>query len=204
MYCCVQDFSHPAIDSFVNECWDLQHFSSLKKYIPFLATEQKRSTANSVMKLYECHIQPVLGSLKKGIIHGDLNGRNIIVRQQVDCKRVEIAGLIDFGDSIHSCYLFEMTTLVCYTMMGKENPLQLIAPLIQGYLVELQLSQAELDCLYYAVLALLCTSAVKGEYNASIEPENMHIQQDISNAWNLISLLLGLSKNDFDISWKLS
>ena len=200
MCCCIQDFIHPAIDSYVNECWDLQHFTSLKKYIPFLTTEQKKITANTIMKLYECHIQPLLGSLKKGVIHGDLNGRNIIVQQQADSGRIEIAGLIDFGDCVNSYYLFELTTLVCYTMMGKEYPLQYIAPLIQGYHMELRLSHSELDCLYYAVLALLCTSAVKGEYNASIEPDNMHIQQDISNAWNLISFLLEMSKNDFDIA----
>ena len=188
----------------MNECWDLQYFSSLKKFIPSLAdNKQKRKMVNSVMRLYETHIQPLIPTMKRGVIHGDLHGRNIIIRRTAD-EKIEISGLIDFGDCVRSCYLFELAILASYGMMGKEeDPINLVVPLIQGYLAEFPLSEAELHCLYYAVLALLCTSAVKGEYNASLEPENMHIQQDISHAWSLLNRLLGASKREVDSTWNL-
>ena len=78
----------------MNECWDLQHFSSLKKYISFLSEENKIAMAHSIMKLYEENIEPMLTIMKRGVIHGDLNGTNIIVQQSE--SGAEIVGLIDF------------------------------------------------------------------------------------------------------------
>ena len=157
--------------------------------------------AYSIMAMYEAHILPQQMSMKRGVIHGDMNGQNIIVCRVEE--EYEIVGLIDFGDCVHSCYLFELATLLSYIMMNRENPVAFVAPVIQGYLDAFPLSHKELLCLFYAVLALLCTSAVKGEYNASLDPENEHIQRDISHAWHLVSLLLSMSKTDVDILWRI-
>ena len=108
---------------------------------------------NSVMRLFEENIKPILTSVKKGVIHVDLNGQNIIVQQSG--SNAEIVGLIDFMDCVHSYYLFKLAILVAHTM-SIENQLELVAPVIKGYLDVFPLGQEELQCLYYAVLAILC------------------------------------------------
>ena len=196
----LQDFNHPAIEGFVHECWDLQHFLCLNNYIPQLTDKQKRATANSIVKLYENTVQPHLPRMKKGVIHGDLHGHNIIV--QKSGSEAEIVGLIDFGDCVCSYYLFELAILVAYSMLDQINPVEFVVPVIRGYLDVFPLSQEELDILFYAVLALLCTTAVKGECNIALEPGNTHIQHFVPNAWRLLSLLLPMSKDRIDNEWK--
>ena len=188
----------------MNECWDLQHFSCLKKYISSLSEKKKIAMANSVMKLYEEKIEPMLPTMKKGVIHGDLNGKNIIV--QLSENSAAIVGLIDFGDCVHSYYLFELAILVAHTMMSlsHNNRMELVAPVIKGYIDEFPLTQEELQCLYYAVLAILCTTGVKGEHVYATEPENMHMQHYIPHAWKLLSQLLPMSKDSVEASWNIT
>ena len=159
---------------------------------------------NSVMKLYEEKIEPMLPSMKKGVIHGDLNGKNIIVQQSENSAA--IVGLIDFGDCVHSYYLFELAILVAHTMMSlsHNNRMELVAPVIKGYIDEFPLTQEELQCLYYAVLAILCTTGVKGEHVYATEPENMHMQHYIPHAWKLLSQLLPMSKDSVEASWNIT
>ena len=157
--------------------------------------------ADTVMALYEDHLLPKLTTMKRGVVHGDLNGRNIVC--QVEKQQVEIIGLIDFGDCVCTCYMFELATLVSHTMMNREDPIGFVAPVIRGYLDVFALSQNELQGLFYAVLALLCTSAVKGQYNLSMEPENTHIQRDIEHAWKLLSFLLTIPKDNVDLLWNI-
>lgn len=155
--------------------------------------------ARSVMTLYDLHLLPLLKEMKRGVIHSDLNGQNIVV--SVQKERVEIVGLIDFGDCANTCYLFELATLVSFCMMNRKNPIAWVAPVIQGYLDIFPLDRNELQCLFYAVLAHLCTLAVKGEYNVSLQPDNTHVQEYIVDAWTLITLLLTLPKRDVDSLW---
>ena len=157
--------------------------------------------ARSVMTLYDLHIVPQLRHMKRGVIHGDLNGQNIVV--SLHQEQVEIVGLIDFGDCLSTCYLFELAALVSFCMMNRKNPIEWVAPVIRGYLDVFSLDHRELRCLFHAVLAHLCTLAVKGEYNASLQPDNAHIQEYIVNAWTLMELLLKLPKIDVDTLWKI-
>ena len=185
----------------VLHCWDLQYFTSLKKYIPHIGDEQKREKAYTVMAAYEAHILPRLPSMKKGVIHGDVNGHNIVL-QKVG-EKYEIAGVIDFGDCVQTCYLSELAIMLAHGMMDKENPVEFVAPMLRGYLDAFPMSREDLQCLYYAVLARLSAIAVKGEYNLSLEPWNMYISSDIPLAHDTMDLLLALSKEEVEKAWKL-
>ena len=197
----LQEFRHPAVDERFYDKWDLQYFTSLKKYIPHIGDEQKREKAYTVMAAYEAHILPRLPSMKKGVIHGDVNGLNIIMRKVGE--KYEIAGLIDFGDSVRTCYLFELAIMLMYGMVEKDNPVEFVAPMLHGYLDAFPLSREELECLYYAVLARLCQSAVTGEYQFTLEPWNTYLLTTPIEAWKLIDLFLTLSKERVEEIWGL-
>ena len=167
-----------------------------------MSETKKIAMANSVMRLFKENIEPMLSSMKKGVIHGDLNGQNIIVQQSG--SNAEIVGLIDFMDCVHSYYLFELAILVAHTMISMNNQVELVAPVIKGYLDVFPLGQEELQCLYYAVLAILCTTVVKGEYLAATEPDNAHVQRYIPGAWKLLTHLLQLSKDCVDTLLNIS
>ena len=188
----------------VFECWDLQYFAFLKKYIPHVEDEKKREMAHTVMAAYEANVLPRLPSMKKGIIHGDVNGLNIILQKAGE--EYEMAGLIDFGDTVCSYYLFELAIMLADEMMtviGQCDPVEFVAPMLHGYLDAFPLSGNELNCLYYAVVARLATIAVKGEYNSSMDTFNSHISYAIPLATKTMEMLLAMHKKAVDLKWKL-
>ena len=140
--------------------------------------------------------------MKKGLIHNDISGMNIIVRQVGE--KHEFAGLLDFGECAHTCCLFELAAMLAYGQLEKENPVEFVAPMVQGYLDVFPLTKEELDCLYYAVLARLCQSAVNGEYRFTLEPWNTYLLTTPAEAWKVINLLLTLSKEGVEEIWNIS
>ena len=174
----------------------------MKRYIPHLRDNEKRETALVIVAMYEEHIVPALPAMKKGMVHNDMNGMNIIFKVTKD--GCEMAGVIDFSDCIHTCYLFELAIMLAYAMCEKEAPVQFVAPMLQGYRDAFPVSKEELDCLYYAVLARLCQSAVNGEYRFSQEPWNMYLLTTPAEAWRLMRLLLTLTKEGVEEIWDIS
>ena len=171
----------------------------MKQYIPHLRDEEKRKVAHSVVAMYEEHVLPLIPKMKKGIIHDDINGLNILFKVSPD--KCELSGLIDFSDCVHSCYLFELAIMLAYGMCEKDNPVQFVGPMFRGYCDVFPLSEEELDCLYYAVLARLCQTAVNGEYRFTLEPWNTYLLTTPSDAWKLMKLLLSLGKKRVEDIW---
>ena len=71
---------------------------------------------------------------------------NIIV---IDEK---VNGVIDFGDCVHSCHIFELGILLVEAMGTRDKePLTSITPVVSGYLNAFPITKNELDLLYYIV-----------------------------------------------------
>ena len=174
----------------------------MKQYIPHVPDEHKRQMANSVMSMFEENILPALSLMKKGFIQNDVSGVNLIVRKIGGVHKV--VGLVDFGECAYTCCLFEVAAMLAYGMLEKENPVGFVAPMLQGYRDVFPLSREELNCLYYAVLARLCQSAVSGEYRYTLEPWNTYLLTTPAEAWKVINLLLRLTKQGVEEIWNIS
>ena len=158
--------------------------------------------ANTVVAMFEAHIVPTIPSMKKGVIHNDINGLNIICKTTEES--CEVVGLIDFCECVHTCCLFELASMLAYSMLEKESPVAFVAPMLRGYWDVFPLSKEELSCLYYAVIARLCQSAVNGEYRFTQEPWNTYLLTTPAEAWKLIDLLLTLSKEQVEEIWNIT
>ena len=155
--------------------------------------------AEMVFRNFKEHVFPKLTSLRQGIIHGDANGLNIIAAKQNGSYK--ISGIIDFGDCVHTCYIFELAIMLAYAMVENENPLQLSCPMLSGYLQAFPMSEEELDCLYYCVLARLCQSAVVGEHKFKQEPWNTYLLTTPAKAWRVMEVIFATTKDEVDRLW---
>ena len=203
-----QEFAHPVIDTreFSDPVWDMKHFLLLKKYLPSIDDPKKRKILETVTTYFKKHVVPKLPSMKCGIIHGDAHTDNIIITERND-----IAGVIDFGDCINTCYIFELAVSLAATMrqevnnptvLHEKDPIQLVCPLISGYIHAFPLSQQELDCLYYLVLARLTLVAVVTEHNYKQQEEvNMYLCKIVDSAWQMAEELLKKPKEEVDRIW---
>ena len=155
--------------------------------------------AETIFQGFEDNIVPYIPSMKQGTIYGDANGMNIVVKKRNGTY--SLAGIIDFGDVVHTCCIFELGIMLGYAMLEKANPIQLVCPMLCGYLKAFPLSEMELDCLYYVVLARLCQSAVNGEYQFKQEPWNTYLLLTPVHAWKVIEEMLETSKDEVDRIW---
>ena len=172
----------------------------MKKFLHFVKHEEQVAMVQAVLTLFKTTVMPTLPKLKRGIIHADVHGMNIVVNPKI----CQVVGLIDFGDCNYSCYLFELATSVAELMtLDMRNPLHFVTPFICGYLSKFPLGRNELDCLYVSVLARLCLSVVMSAYTFSTSTENEYVLVSSDEQWNLIELLLDVPKEKVENIWQI-
>ncbi len=166
----------------------------------------RRATVEKILNDFESFVQPKISSFSKGVLHGDANGMNTIVKKN-ELDEYQITGMIDFDDSVVSCYIFEIATCLAYIMMENLNPIdgsspvEFVCPLLQSYLEFFPLSSEEISCLDNLVLGRCCQSAVLGEIGYKAEPWNTYLLTAPENAYKLVDLLLAMGKEKVDKVW---
>jgi Ser/Thr protein kinase RdoA (MazF antagonist) len=87
----------------------------------------------------------------------------------------KVVGLIDFGDVVYSYTVGDLAIAVAYVVLGKEDPRAAVAPVIEGYREEFELTQSELDALWPLVRLRLCMSVCIAAYQQENDLENEYL-----------------------------
>ena len=140
--------------------WDLKRLSHCRKYLGAISSNEKRSMVEGVLNDFEKHVLSKMADFSHGVIHNDANDMNILVGEEDGS--VEITGIIDFGDCVHSCYIFELGNMLNHSMLDKENPVEYVVPMLAGYLSSFAVTQKEFDALYYVILGRLALVILNG------------------------------------------
>ena len=178
----------------------------MKELIKDVDDHKKRNYAETVMEMFEKNVLPKIPSLRKGIIHGDCNGMNIIV-QKNSSDHYQIAGLIDFSDSLNTCTIFDLGVCLAYIMLENLDPsscpnvAEFVGPILRGYTNAYPITQEEFDSLYYIIMARCVQSAVNGEHLFKAEPWNLYVLTTPNKAWKLIETFLNMTKSEVDKIW---
>lgn len=149
-----------------------------------------------MLTLYYC---PLLSST--GIIHGDLNHQNILVKP-VDGKHHEITGVLDFSFLNRAYFVFEVSISIAYMMMENPRPLDVGGALLAGYEGILPLSDVERNSIYPLVLGRICLSLVYGRISVTKYPENAeYLLTTAKSGTRLLNLLWSLGKQEVEKKW---
>ena len=145
-----------------------------------------------------------------GFVHQDFNESNIIVRRPIkevlnadDDRLLELFGLIDFGDSCYSYYVFELAILIVYVMVyamkqGSSNYLSLATTAFKAYDKMMNVTEAEHDVLYGTILVRMCFSLAHSINFSEVRPDNEeYINSDAKQVMSLLNVVLDLGKNQF-------
>jgi len=125
-----------------------------------------------------------------GVIHGDFNEQNVIVRHGSESTDVTVVGAIDFGDAEQGPYVYELAIAIMYCMLQSRvvDPLDVGGHLVAGYLSRRQraLTNAERTALWPCVAARFSQSLTLGAYTYSIDPSNVHVLGTAKRGWTLL------------------
>jgi len=150
---CLGDFEHPGDSQSL--LWDMQRASDLRALMPHIPEVELRAAVQGCLNDFEQHAAPEFSTLRRQIIHNDINPGNVLVS---DSAPVSVAGVIDFGDMIRAPLIVDVAIAASYLRSDAEDPLGLSVALVAGYNEVTLLETNELDLLYYLVRMRLATT----------------------------------------------
>ena len=181
----LDNFDHSAL--YRDFHWDIQKGPEIiSRYSHLVNDPDLKLFLNQVSKLYMETIVPILPDLRKNIIHNDLNNFNVIVE---DCQTTfprthRVAGVIDFGDMIHSYRIADLAVAIAYAVLEKPDPLKIASLIAGNYYNENPLDDNEITVLFGMICMRLCMSICLAAYQSQNRPDDAYLtisQQPIHN-----------------------
>ncbi|XP_078047959.1 hydroxylysine kinase [Augochlora pura] len=193
----LKGFSHPAYDD-RKTLWTLTSMPKLRQFIYAVKDDTEKDLVYQVINAFEKDVLPVITKLEQGVIHGDLNEQNIVM-----CPNgVDIAAVIDFGDSYKTCLIFELAIALCY-MMLQAGDVAMGKYVIEGYQDFRKLTELEKKILKVTVCARICQSLVMGAYSYLHDPQNDYLLVTQKSGWALLKNLWPVKQEEVLRIWGL-
>ena len=114
----LKNFDHPAYNS-RNSIWFLSSIPQVKKFLDAVQDPTGRKMCEDILNVFTTEVlEKRAKDLEQGIIHGDYNEQNILLRpcQGSGNDEYEIFSVIDFGDSQKNPIVFELGITIMYMM----------------------------------------------------------------------------------------
>jgi len=184
------DFYHPAAYRYWH--WDLKNAADLIPYTEKISDARKRSIAEYFFLQFETGILPLLPKLRKSVIHNDANDHNILTVSK-GSNVVDISGIIDFGDMVHTYTICELAIACAYIIFGKADPLDSFLDVVQGYNETYPLQEGELEVLFYLICTRLCSSVTIAAYQQELQKDNEYLSVSEQPAWNTLHKLIAIN-----------
>jgi len=169
-------FDHPAAHRAFH--WDLaQGVTTCREHLALVDDPPLRGLVDSLVDAFAREVAPLLTHLPRSVIHNDANDHNVIVRDDGDvyAHHQRVAGLIDFGDMVHSCTVGGLAIAAAYASLDTRDPLTAAADVVAGYHAERPIADAELQALFGLVRLRLCTSVCMAAQQQRQRPTDAYL-----------------------------
>ena len=169
-------FDHPAAHRDFH--WDLARgVDTCRAQRALVKGRAMRDLVDSMVDAFERDVSPLMPLLPRSVIHNDVNDFNVIVRDDGDLytRHQRVAGIIDFGDMVHSVTVGNLAVAAAYATLNGRDPLAAAADVVGGYHAERPLSDAELGALFSLIRLRLCTSVVMAAVQMQQRPDDEYL-----------------------------
>jgi 4-aminobutyrate aminotransferase-like enzyme/Ser/Thr protein kinase RdoA (MazF antagonist) len=192
----LEGFKHPGMHR--HYTWDISTARDANYKMSYIKDAAKKRIADYFMLQFETEVLPALSSYRQAYTHNDANDYNVLVEGNA------IAGLIDFGDMVHTALINNVAVACTYAMLHQSDPLAAAVLVVKGYHNAYALEEKELSILYYLIAARLCISVTQSAYNGSLATNNEHHFITEQPAWNLLSYLITLNPIKAENAFRLA
>ena len=130
--------------------WDLAApLAVIEKHHSLVNDKNLKIFISSTVSDYKEIVVPLLDKLDWSIIHNDANDYNVIIDYNNDhqIRSPFVSGFIDFGDMIHSLSIGDLAVLIAYSILEKDDPLEIASLIIEGYNEVNKISNEEIEAL---------------------------------------------------------
>ncbi len=191
----LSEFSHPALTRPLQ--WDLTQASRVvTEHLPSVTTTARRDLIEHFLSRFQRRAEPLLPELRRSVIHNDGNDHNVLVTG-IQSRGGRVTGVVDFGDLVETCTVFEVAICSAYAILDKSDPVLAAARVTRGYHVEHPLTEAELELLYDLIAMRLCTSVALSASRKTRFPDHAYLTVSEAPAWAALERLAQTSPRLF-------
>lgn len=201
----LKDFNHKAYDT-RNSIWFLSSIPQVKNFLDAVQDPSRRQMCSDI---FDAFITEVLekhtNDLPTGIIHGDYNEQNILVRPiSQNSNEYEIFSVIDFGDSQKNPIVFELGITIMYMMTKCSviDPNDAGGHVLAGYETIRKLPPLEMKVLRLCVAARYAQSLVMGAYSHQQDPANDYVLITAATGWKNLTHFWEVPQETLYQKWK--
>ncbi len=180
------DFSHPAAHRRMK--WDLAGAGWIKDYLHYIDDPARRILVKNFLARYEMEVAPALPAIRKSVIHNDANDYNVLVGDARSQPR-DVTSVIDFGDALHTCTVFELAIAAAYALLDKADPLAAAAEVVAGYHEAFPLEENEIALLFPLICTRLAVSVTNSAWRKTLEPDDPNVTVSERAAWAALEKL---------------
>ncbi len=179
-----QGFAHPAARRVFY--WDLgQAPDTIAKCIDHVGSVEQRRVVEECSARFQQHVVPQLPHLRTSVIHNDANDHNVVVWEDAS----SVIGIIDFGDMVESCTVFNLAVGAAYAILDKPDAIETATHVVGGYHDAFPLDDAEIGLLYDLISMRLCLSVSISAYQHKQNPENEYLRISERPVWEALKRL---------------
>ena len=169
-------FDHPAVHR--DFLWDLANARRVVAERRGLVGDVDLGRAiDALCAAFDTHTAPHLASLRRGVVHGDLNDYNVLVGGPggPDTEHQRVTGIVDFGDMLAGYVVGDLAVAIAYAVLDAPDPLAAAVPMVAAYHAERPLTEPELSALFGLVAIRLCVSACVAAEQLAERPDNAYL-----------------------------
>jgi len=189
----LRGFDHPGIHR--DLVWDIERTHELGCHAEHIAEPKRREMVERLLEDYRLTVAPRLTGLERGYIYNDANDYNLLVRSDAGGEP-ELAGLIEFGDSLHTITIAELAIACAYLMLDRDDPLAEASHAVAGYHSVRPLAADERSLIFDLVVGRLCASVLLAAQRRQVEPENEYLQISTRPVWRLLERMTMIDRDE--------
>jgi Ser/Thr protein kinase RdoA (MazF antagonist) len=169
--------------------WDALRAGHLRAELGAVPDPARRARLEGVLDAFEARLGAELAALPRCVVHNDANEHNVLVRGEDE--EVELCGLTDFGDALHTLRLAEPVVAATYAMLqrGWQEAARAGRAVLDGYREVVPLEPRELARVVDLVELRLVTSVVVSARSRAAAPDNEYISVTEPHAWAFLDRL---------------
>jgi Ser/Thr protein kinase RdoA (MazF antagonist) len=170
--------------------WDLQRAGALRDILHYIEDGRLREPVRACIDDFELHVRPVLASLRRQVIHADLNPDNVLA-----APTGEVAGVIDFGDMLCAPLIMEVAITAAYLRpIAGSDVLSWVRPFVAAFHAALELREEELALMFDLMRVRVAASITIQRWRASVRgAEDVYSARHLQGESDAAVFLAGLN-----------
>jgi len=165
----LRSFEHPA--SHRTLVWDLRNVPKLRMLLDDLPSLPCADFIADFIARFEARVEPRLACVRHQFVHNDFNARNILVDPADESV---IAGIIDFGDSVHTALIADVAIAAGAQITDIDTAGESVADLVRAYRQVEPLLAAEMEILNWLIAARIVTGVLIPSWHRARNPSATH------------------------------